>query len=187
MSTRVRPPFFAGLYAEDPDPWKFETSAYEQAKYDATIEALEGRTFAGGLEIGCSIGVLTERLAAVTDHLLAIDVADQALERAKARGLPNVTFERREVPEDYPGGVFDLVVVSEVLYYLDEAAFDATCVAIERSLRGVLLAVHWRPHAPSYPATGDEVHQRLRRRFGPPELSRPHPKYNLDRFSVCAS
>jgi SAM-dependent methyltransferase len=187
MSTRVRPSFFAGLYAESPDPWQFETSAYEHAKYDATIDALDGRTFASGLEIGCSIGVLTERLAAVTDHLLAIDVADRALERAKARRLPNVTFERREVPEEYPGGAFDLVVASEVLYYLDEPAFDATCTAIERSLRGTLLAVHWRPRAPRYPATGDEVHARLRARFGPPELSRRRPKYNLDRFSVCGS
>jgi predicted TPR repeat methyltransferase len=187
MTTRVRPEFFADLYAEDPDPWKFESSAYERAKYDATIAALEGRRFAHGLEIGCSIGVLTERLAAHTDALLAIDVADRALDRAKARGLANVTFERREVPEEYPGGVFDLVVASEVLYYLDEPAFDTTCLAIERSLRGTLLAVHWRPRAPRYPATGDQVHARLRDRFGPPELSRQQPEYNLDRFRVCGS
>jgi predicted TPR repeat methyltransferase len=187
MTTRVPPRFFADLYAENPDPWNFETSAYEQAKYDATIAALESKRFANGLELGCSIGVLTARLADVTDALLAIDVADQALERAKARDLGNVTFERREVPEEYPEATFDLVVASEVLYYLDEPAFDATCHAIERSLRGTLLAVHWRPRAPRYPATGDEVHARLRDRFGPPELSRQEPKYNLDRFHVCGS
>jgi predicted TPR repeat methyltransferase len=187
MSARLRPPFFADLYAENPDPWAFETSDYERAKYDATIAALDGRTFANGLEIGCSIGVLTERLAAVTDSLLAIDVAEQALDRAKARGLENVAFERREVPEEYPDGAYDLVVVSEVLYYLDEPAFAATCDAIERTLDGVLLAVHWRPRAPRYPATGDEVHARLRERFGAPAFSRQEPKYNLERFTVCGS
>jgi predicted TPR repeat methyltransferase len=187
MSTRVPPAFFAQLYAENPDPWAFETSPYERAKYDATIAALQGRRFADALEIGCSIGVLTERLAAVTESLLAIDVAEQALDRARARGLANVAFELREVPEAFPDGAYDLVVASEVLYYLDEPAFAATCDAIERTLNGVLLAVHWRPRAPRYPATGDEVHARLRERFGPAELTRVEPEYVLDRFTVCGS
>jgi hypothetical protein len=125
MSSRVPPCFFTRLYAENPDPWGFETSAYEHAKYDATIAARDGRRFARGL-----------------------------------------------------------VIASEVLYYLDEPAFEATCDAIERTLDGVLLAVHWRPRAPSYPATGDEVHARLRERFGKPELRRVEPKYVLDRFEV---
>jgi predicted TPR repeat methyltransferase len=185
----VRPAFFDEIYAEDPDPWKFETSAYEQAKYDATIAALQSRHFANGLEIGCSIGVLTERLAPHVDDLLAIDVATAALDRARerARHLTNVAFERREVPEEYPDGAYDLVVVSEVLYYLDPPAFDATCDAIERTLDGTLLAVHWRPDAPRYPLTGDAVHARLRARFGDPEHSRTEPEYNLDRFTVCGS
>jgi predicted TPR repeat methyltransferase len=187
VSDRLRAAFFDEIYAEDPDPWKFETSEYERAKYDATIEALQGRTFANGLEIGCSIGVLTERLATRVDDLLAIDVAAAALDRARARDLPGVAFELREVPEEFPDGSYDLIVVSEVLYYLDTPAFDATCDSIERTLNGTLLAVHWRPSAPRYPLTGDEVHERLTARFGPPAYSRRHPKYNLDRFAVCGS
>ncbi|HEY6890672.1 MAG TPA: SAM-dependent methyltransferase [Solirubrobacter sp.] len=187
MSRRLRPAFFDAIYAADPDPWKFETSPYEQAKYDATIDALRHEHFAGALEIGCSIGVLTERLAQRANALLAIDVATAALDQAKARGLDNVTFERREVPEEFPDGAYDLIVISEVMYYLDAPAFDATCDAIERTLNGTLLAVHWRPDAPSYPLTGDEVHERLRDRFGPPTYSQRTPKYNLDRFAVCGS
>jgi SAM-dependent methyltransferase len=187
VSARLRPAFFDELYAADPDPWKFETSAYEQAKYDATIDALRHRRYANGLEIGCSIGVLTQRLARITDDLLAIDVATAALDRAKARNLPNVAFERREAPEEFPDGAYDLVVISEVMYYLDAPAFDATCDAIERTLDGTLLAVHWRPEAPRYPFTGDEVHERLRTRFGAPAHARREPEYNLDRFDVCGS
>src|SRR3954454_12910985 len=124
MRDRGRTAHFDALYARHPDPWNFETSAYEAAKYQATIAALEGRHFARGLEIGCSIGVLTEHLAPHCDALLAIDVSERALARARER-VPGATFERREVPEEYPEGYFDLTVCSEVLYYLDEPAFDA--------------------------------------------------------------
>jgi predicted TPR repeat methyltransferase len=187
VTERLRAAFFDAIYAQDRDPWKFETSAYERAKYDATIAALQGEHFANGLEIGCSIGVLTQRLATHVDDLLAIDVAEAALDRAHARELPNVAFELREVPEEFPDGAYDLIVISEVMYYLDAPAFDATCDAIERTLDGVLLAVHWRPEAPRYPLTGDQVHERLRARFGPPTLSRREDKYNLDRFTLCGS
>ena len=155
-------------------------------KYDATTEALQGRRFASALEIGCSIGVLTDRLSAHCDTLLAVDVAEAALEQAKAR-VPDVAFERREVPEEFPDGSYDLIVVSEVLYYLDAPAFDATLDAIERTLHGTLLAVHWRPFAERYPLTGDEVHARLRERFGKPVYSRQTDKYNLEAFETCGS
>lgn len=185
MTERVGPAFFDDLYASDPDPWDLETSPYEAAKYDATIAALEGRRFACALEIGCSLGVLTAKLAPLCDSLLAIDVAEAALNRAQER-VPDVDFERREVPEEFPDGAYDLIVSSEVLYYLDVPAFDATLNAIERTLipGGALLAVHWRPVAERYPFTGDEVHARLTQRFGTPAYARQTDKYNLDRFDV---
>jgi SAM-dependent methyltransferase len=129
--------------------------------------------------------VLTERLAARCDTLLAIDVAEAALNRAQQRN-PDVAFELREVPEEFPDGSYDLIVVSEVLYYLDEPALQGTLNAIERTLLpgGVLLAVHWRPVAERYPFTGDEVHARLANRFGPPAYTRRTDKYNLDRFDA---
>src|SRR3954470_12097652 len=103
---RIHPEFFDELYAKDPDPWEFETSDYERAKYDATIQALGGRHFKTGLELGCSIGVLTQRLKPHVDDLLGIDVAEFALDRARARN-PDVRFERREIPEQYPPGEFE--------------------------------------------------------------------------------
>lgn len=180
MRPRIQRKFFDDLYATDPDPWNFATSTYERAKYDATIEALENRRYATGLEIGCSIGVLTGRIAQHVDDLLAIDVAEAALEQARARN-PTVRFERREIPEEYPPGDFDLTVCSEVLYYLDEPAFQAT---LER-LTGTLLHVHWRPATQTYPLGGDDVRMRLTERFGAADYSRETEEYVLDRWDRC--
>lgn len=182
MRERLRRDFFDALYATNPDPWDFETSAYEAAKYNATIAAIAGRRFANTLEIGCSIGVLTQRLKAHTDTLLAIDLSEPALERARARN-PDVTVQRREIPEEYPPGDFDLVIASEVLYYLDAPALEDT---IGR-FRGTLVAVHWRGPTERYPFTGDEVHARLADRFGRPAYSAWTDKYALDRWDACGS
>ena len=189
MRPRLTADYFDELYARDADPWGFETSRYEQAKYAATIAALGSRRYATGLEVGCSIGVLTARLAERCDRLLAVDAARAAVEVARERlaGAPHVTVERRELPEAFPAGPFELIVCSEVLYYLDDAAFSATAAAIERELEpgGSLLAVHWRPVTETYPLTGDEVHERLAARFGPPARSERTPEYALDRFDVA--
>jgi cyclopropane fatty-acyl-phospholipid synthase-like methyltransferase len=183
---RLRAGYFDALYAADPDPWDFETSAYERAKYDATVAALGGRRYGSALEIGCSIGVLSERLAEHCDRLLAVDAAEAAARAARARlaGLAHVTVERRELPEQFPDGPFELIVCSEVLYYFDAPAFDAMLDGVAQRLapRGSLLAVHWRPIAESYPMTGDEVHRRLADRFGPPVRSERTHEYALDRF-----
>lgn len=154
--------YFERLYAADPDPWAFATSPYERAKYAATLDALAGRRYARALEIGCSIGVLTERLAAECDDLLAIDVAEAALEQARARCTrrPHVRFERRAVPAETPTGPFDLVVVSEVGYYLGRPDLRRLRDQLARGLdaEGRLLLVHWTRET-GYPLSGDAVHE----------------------------
>lgn len=184
MRPRVAPEFFERLYAGDRDPWSFETSPYERAKYAATIQALPERAISNALEIGCSIGVLTQQLAARADHVLGVDVSDEALRTARAREIPNATFERRELPEEMPHGPFDLIVASEVLYYLDAPALDTMLDAIAQQLDGSLLAVHWRHPTETYPLLGDEVHARLRERFGAPAHSARTADYALDRFGA---
>ena len=186
MRRRLTREDFEALYSSDPDPWRFETSAYEHAKYAATTEALQGHRFKSALEVGCSIGVLTARFAEHCDTLLAVDAAQTAVDLARARltGSSNVIVERRELPEDFPKGPFELIICSEVLYYLDPPAFDAMLDAITRELTGSLLAVHWRHGTSSYPLRGDEVHERLAGRFGTSAYTAITPDYILDRFDV---
>ncbi len=119
-----KPEVFERLYADHPDPWRFESSAYEQAKYADTLSQLEGRHFRSALELGCSIGVLSLMLAARCDRLVGLDLAEAALVQARQRcaGLDHVVLRRAVLPDDWTDpaqhGAFDLVLVSEMLYFL---------------------------------------------------------------------
>ena len=111
------PGYFERLYARDPDPWRFATSEYERDKYAATLAALPPRRFERGFEIGCSIGVLTRQLSERCDALLAVDVSDIALDQARER-CPGASFANMDLRSEWPEGQFDLILFSEVLYYL---------------------------------------------------------------------
>lgn len=154
------PAHFERLYAQDADPWGFETSGYEHAKYRATIEALGAARYGRGLEIGCSIGVLTELLAGRCDALLGIDPVESALARARARcaTMNHVAFARMFVPADFPAGTFDLIVCSEVLYFLAGADLLRVASLVCAALRpgGVVLLVNYTGR-PGEPATGDPL------------------------------
>ncbi|WP_116126541.1 bifunctional PIG-L family deacetylase/class I SAM-dependent methyltransferase [Lewinella sp. IMCC34183] len=160
--------YFDAVYAAADDPWQFETSDYERNKYDATLAALPEERYNSALEIGCSIGVLTARLATRCDRLLAVDISDAALARARAR-VPDsrVTFRRMELPGEFPDERFDLVVISEVGYYWSYADLERAIDRIQQATRpgGTLVLVHYTPYVPDYPLTGDEVHEAFSRKL----------------------
>ncbi|UKF25821.1 PIG-L family deacetylase [Clavibacter seminis] len=156
---------FDAAYARAEDPWRVTTRWYERRKRLATLAALPDERYGRALEIGCSIGVTTAGLAERVDELLAVDVAPTAVERARVRlaDTPHVRVEVRDVGADWPEGAFDLVVMSEVGYYLDDAAFDRVLAALPGALGadGSLVACHWRHPEGDFRRTGDEVHARL--------------------------
>jgi predicted TPR repeat methyltransferase len=184
---RVAPEFFDELYAHDQDPWRFASSGYERDKYRDTLAALGDRRWARALEIGCSIGVFTQLLATRCDELVGLDVSERALGLARERlaRTSNVTLSLAAFPEEAPAGPWDLVVCSEVLYYLDADGFALATARLEAALEEgtSVLAVHWRPPTATYPLRGDEVHDRLTERLGRwHSFDGRQPLYRLDRF-----
>ena len=151
--------YFDALYESDPDPWRFATSAYEQEKYATSLAALPDNVYASGLEVGCSIGVFSRALATRCRHLLSLDVADAALEQARRHcDEAHVRFENRCVPAEWPNGNFDLIVFSEVLYYLDVPALSQVAELTRGSLSrgGAILLVHFLGET-DYPLSGNEA------------------------------
>ena len=160
MDDYTDPTYFDRLYTADPDPWKFATSDYERDKYAATLAALPDRRFTRCYEVGCSIGVLTRQLAPRCDAILGVDVAEPALVQARVRcaDQPWVMFERAFVPQDWPAGAFDLILFSEVLYYLGIEGLQDAARRTEAALLpgGTVVLVNWRGNTDGA-CTGEEA------------------------------
>lgn len=141
---------FQRLYQSNPDPWSFHTSPYEQAKYRQTIVALGNGRFSSGLEVGCSIGILTRMLAPHCDKLLGIDIVEDPLAEARARcsDQPQVAFQRMRVPAEWPAGHFDLIVFSEVLYFLSRPDIEHCARHVTGTLlpHATVVLVNWLGH-----------------------------------------
>jgi SAM-dependent methyltransferase len=152
--------YFERIYSDDPDPWQFERSAYERAKYDQTLDALPRDRFNCALEIGCANGVLTERLAQHCDRLIAVDVVDRVLEKARHRcvGLTNVDIRKVSIPTERIQARFDLILLSEVAYYWDSADITRAGCYFREATRGdgYLMLVHWTGET-DYPKSADEA------------------------------
>ena len=166
---------FDAMFSESDDPWKFRERWYEERKRALTLALLPHRRYGSAFEPGCANGELSASLATRCDRLLASDGSAAAVEAAKRRaaGTENIELMQAWMPDDWPGRHFDLIVVSELAYYLDAAALDALVDRIRASLNpgGVLLACHWRRPIEGCSFTGDEVHARLADRMSWPRLS----------------
>jgi predicted TPR repeat methyltransferase len=154
------PEHFQRLYQASQDPWQYCTNPYEQAKYRRTVASLGQRRFCSAFEAGCSIGILTRLLAPHCEALLAVDIVEEPLRKARAACAhqPWVRFERMRIPAEWPGDAFNLVVLSEVLYFLSPADIAAVADRIRTTLvsDGVVLLVNWRGRSDD-PCTGDEA------------------------------
>lgn len=156
---------FESLYRETPDPWQFARSTYELHRYEVMLGSLLRAHYHCVFEPGCSVGVLTARLAERCDRLIATDIAPTALEQARRRceSLPHVELELRGVDEWIPPGRFDLIVFSEIGYYFSRARLAQLAASLADALepRGEFLAVHWLGESDDHVLHGDEVHATL--------------------------
>jgi protein-L-isoaspartate O-methyltransferase len=176
---------FERRYRADPDPWRYGDSEYERAKYEATLAACGDGPFRAALELGGSVGVFSALLAPRCERLTTIDFSQTAaaLARERLRGAAQAEVVVGPIPEALPAGRYDLVVASEVLYYLSPDAFEQTLRALENGLAsgGRLVAVHWRPAGLERPLTAAAVHDELHRQ---PWLEPVRPEDGTDEYML---
>ena len=154
--------FFDETFSKSSDPWAYTSSFYETSKFRTTIRCLPKVQFKNAFEIGCAIGVLSQKLAKKCDRLLSVDYSEVGLEEARKRcvGFPQVRFEQMQIPQQFPTEKFDLILFSEVGYYLTMPdLLTAKQKIIDQLLPGgYLLMVHFRSQVESFILNGDIVH-----------------------------
>ena len=161
---------FDKLFANNTDPWGFKSRWYEARKRALTLAALPAERFGSAFEPGCANGELTAALAGRCDQLLASDGSEVALEiaRHRLRACGNVRLLKAWLPEQWPDEEFDLIVISELGYFLKRASLVELAERARMSLRsgGTVLACHWRKPIASCELTGDAVHEVLHQGLG---------------------
>ena len=140
----VEPAALEAIYAEGDDPWGFRTSPYEAAKFAATAAALPRPRYRSALELGCGNGELARRIAPRCARYTGLDAVETALEAAR-RAVPEGRFVQGFLPCPLPPGEHDLIVLSEVLYFLDAWGIDRLAEEIDRLWPAAdVVIVTWR-------------------------------------------
>ncbi len=159
--------YFERLYGASDDPYGLRTRWYEQRKRDVTLAALPHSSYRWAYEPGCGAGELTAALATRCGAVLASDFSEHALVSARERTthLTNVRLAAHALPDEWPfsAAPFDLIVISEMGYFLEADAMRrmAICCAESLSPDGVLVACHWRPDFAERALSTEAVHAAL--------------------------
>ena len=183
-------PDFDAMYGDDDDPWQVETSWYERRKLDVLLATLPREHYGRAWEPGCGPGVVSARLAARVDELVASDSAQVALALAGRRpGMPeHVRFVPSELPEVPLEGTVDLLIVAEFLYYVPDlpAALDALWSVCAPGTHVVFL--HWAHRPRDACRGGPEMHARIcldsQRRHAVKVISHTDRDFLLDVYEV---
>lgn len=161
---------FEALHRASADPWSVRTRWYERRKRAIVCASLPNERYARAFEIGCSNGEMSSLLGERCEALLSVDSAATAVALAAARtaAAPSIRVERMRVPDAWPGGCFDLVVVSEVAYYLAADQWEATVDRILASVPagGHVVLCHWTGRADDFAQSGADAHAAFASRTG---------------------
>lgn len=161
----VSPDYFQQLFNASDDPWSFRTRWYEKRKRELMLASLPRQRYQHVFEPACANGELSVLLAERSDSLLCQDIIEKAVKLARCRlsHLPHVRVEQATIPQDWPEGTFDLIVLSEIGYFLDSKAWHQVIENTLLSLgpEGGVLACHWLHPIEGCSQDGRDVHAAL--------------------------
>ena len=162
-----RKDYFEALYGASDDPYGLRDRWYERRKRAVLMASLPRERFTSAYEPGCGAAELTIELAQRCGTVLASDFADHAVAAARRRtaGLANVRVAQHHLPFDWPvdEAPFDLIVLSELGYFLQDAAMQQLAALCAATLGpdGTLVACDWRPDFRERALSTTRVHAAL--------------------------
>lgn len=179
---------FDRMFQTSDDPWGFRTRWYEARKRSITLACLPDRHYESGYEPGCANGELAAALAPRCSQLRVSDGSETALALCRRRlaEFSHAEVAHEWLPDDWPRQRFDLIVLSELGFYLDESTLTTVAARVTASLEdaGTVLACHWRHPVEGFTLRGDAVHAILDRQLGLSRLvHHEEPDFVLDVWS----
>ncbi|KQQ76272.1 methyltransferase [Acinetobacter sp. Leaf130] len=161
--------YFEDLYRHNSDPWGYDSHWYEARKRQICLALLTRPRYPKVLEVGCSNGHLSIHLAQRAEQLWCIDVSESAVQLASERlqEFEHVVVENRKIPEDYSIQKFDLILISEMAYYLSANELHQFIEKLKHSLNddGEILCCHWRHEIQDFELNAEQVHQAFQQHF----------------------
>lgn len=155
---------FEEKFQQNPDPWDYERSPFEAFKRNVLLAACGDGVYGRGLELGCANGVTTQRLSRICLQLDALDASPSAISNAASRDYTSRQphFFKVTLPCKFPRNRYDLIVISEVAYYLQRQDLLLVCQAVVNALAPggrLVLLHHLTPFADAaqVPAQAQEV------------------------------
>ena len=157
---------FDAMFEHSDDPWHVEDSWYEARRRDLILAMLPQQHCGRVLDVGCSTGRLTQELAPRAERVVAVDQSGAALQRAQQRPLRNVTWVQARLPGQWQEMLaaaqktpFDLVLISEVGYFLDGSDLMELAARVDDVLApgGHVLIANWQRPTTDIPLNGPLV------------------------------
>lgn len=108
------------LFQRSEDPWNFLGSPYEQERLKQIAAIARSLPHERTLEVGCAEGALTELLSTFVKDLVAIDVSETAITRARKRSPSHITLRHLSLEDLTSERPFDLIVCTDTLYYMKD-------------------------------------------------------------------
>ncbi|WP_158508678.1 class I SAM-dependent methyltransferase [Gemmatirosa kalamazoonensis] len=141
---------FEGLYRAEDEPWSFSERGVETLRHERVARIVAELAPRRTLDLGCSLGQLTRRLAELPTELHAIDLSPTAVRRARTL-LPGPAYACGSATElPFAPAAFDAIVASDGLYswQLGPAECATTLCEIHDALvpgGHAVLTEHMRP------------------------------------------
>ncbi len=167
------PLHFDSLYSTHADPWRVTRRWYERRKLAMVLSMLPRQHYEHAFEPACGIGQITVELGRRCRRVLAADFSPAAVQatRTRVNRLHNTEVIPLALPAQWPvTQKFDLVVLSEWLYYLDDRDLESLCMAVNASVdaSGDVLACHFRHDFDDRRQSAARMHARLTHHLGTP-------------------
>jgi len=137
----------------------------DEAVENAIHEALAGQPFHSLLDLGTGTGRMLELFGANIERGLGIDLSPDMLQLARARieraGFRHCSVRQGDIYDlAVPAGTFDVVVIHQVLHFLDDGGRAIREAARVLSRSGRLLVIDFAPHDLEF-LREEHAHRRL--------------------------